>query len=91
MSAFLLLTLNACVTSGNRIQVEGYSIPQVPAELRDCEGEFKRLVKLPEPGPMSKAQALDLIAKLRRSEVAKSYCGRRVFAWLDRYVEGKGR
>lgn len=53
----------------------------VPADLRLC---FDRLVPIPPQGKMSAQQVARLVADLRRSEVAKSRCGKRLLSWYDK-------
>jgi hypothetical protein len=76
-SACLLLTLTACAGSGT---VRSPSLAPIPADLKVC---FNRTVPAPPPGPLSRKQVVDLIAKLKQSEAAKTYCGRRLIGWYE--------
>lgn len=74
-SACLLLTLTGCVHSGAEI-----TLAPVPAELKGC---FSGTVPMPTPGALSRRQVVQLIADLKRSELQKSQCGRRLIAWYE--------
>lgn len=41
---------------------------------------------MPPEGPMSKSQTIALIAALRKSEVAKSQCGKRLIAFYEAHI-----
>jgi hypothetical protein len=52
----------------------------LPADLQVC---FDKKVPAPERGTKSKAQLIQLIAALKRSDDAKSDCGRRLIAFYE--------
>ena len=80
-AALSVMTLSACAGSGHNLTAVA---PQsVPADIRAC---FDELVPAPPPGPMTKAQVMRLIADLKRSELEKSQCGRRLLAFHDATV-----
>jgi len=72
----LLLLLASCagkdLTSVTRPQG-----PAVPADLVQC---FNRFVPAPA-GTLTKQQVFKLIASLKRSELEKSQCGKRLVRW----------
>jgi hypothetical protein len=56
----------------------------VPAGVEAC---FAKYVKLP-PGPLNRKAVVRLIAELKRSEVAKSQCGRRLLGFYNSIAKG---
>ncbi len=72
----LLLTLSGCVTSGNK--APGY--PVLPADLKVC---FNTQVPAPKAGSLSKAQVIQLISALKKSEAEKTECGRRLIGFYE--------
>lgn len=52
----------------------------LPVDLPAC---FENLVAKPEQGPMSKRQLLELVGNLKRSELEKSLCGKRLITWYN--------
>jgi hypothetical protein len=52
----------------------------VPGDLKAC---FANVVPRPAAGDMTRQQAFALIASLKRSELAKSQCGRRLIAFYE--------
>lgn len=74
-SALALLTLTSCVDSGRQI-----TLAPVPGDLRVCFGRF---VPAPKPGALSKREVAALIAELKKSELTKSRCGKRLIAWYE--------
>jgi len=75
----LLATLTGCASSGaardGRIRLAA-----IPQDIRTC---IAREVPAPLPGSMSRAQAASLIAAFRKSDLAKTHCGKRLVAWYD--------
>lgn len=73
--------LTACVsTSAPRVE-----LPAMPSDLPAC---FERLVPAPKAGAMTKSQVFSLIAQLRRSELGKAQCGKRVLSFYDDVRKG---
>jgi hypothetical protein len=70
--------------SGEKVKVEAVTVKvgEVPADIQIC---FDRLVQGPRKGPMSKKQALALIAALKLSELEKSQCGKRLLRWVRQF------
>jgi hypothetical protein len=80
-SALVLTTLTACVPSGsNRIE-----LPALSGEYDRC---FAAKVPQPNPGNMSKKQVVALIASLKKSETAKSQCGKRLIKFYEGLQKG---
>jgi len=52
----------------------------LPPDLLVC---FDQTVPAPKPGPMTKAQALKLIGRLKLSETEKVACGKRLLAFYE--------
>ncbi len=75
VSALLLTTLTACEPSGTDA-----ALPPIPADVRVC---FASVVPAPRPGAMTAAEIARLIADLRRSDLAKTQCGRRLIGFYD--------
>ena len=77
----ILTLLTACASSGIKL---GEPIPPqaVPADLRSC---FDRLVPMPKQATLTAGEVMALIASLKRSELEKSQCGKRLLAWVDRH------
>lgn len=74
----LLLTLSGCATFGNKVVAPAY--PALPADLTVC---FDKQVPAPKAGSLSKAQVIQLIAALKKSEAEKTECGRRLIAFYE--------
>lgn len=75
MIALATLMLPGCKTSSDA-KIE---LAHVPGDLRTC---FNHVVG--DPGKIkTRQQIVDLIAKLRASEVRLSLCGRRLLAFYD--------
>jgi hypothetical protein len=55
-------------------------MPPVPTDIVKC---FDELVPPPKRGTMTQEQTFTLIAALKRSEKAKSQCGKRLIAWYE--------
>lgn len=79
ISAFLLLTLIGCGPSGPKPS----TLPPIPADLPVC---FDKMTEAPAAGDLSKADVLRKIAELRRSEVEKSLCGKRLIAFYETFL-----
>lgn len=76
MALSLCLTsalLSGCVSSGDK----------VPDDFRSC---FNYIVPKPQHKTMTEAELLRLIGELRKSEVAKSRCGKLLIQWADERV-----
>ncbi len=69
------MTLSGCVTSGTEVK-----LAPVPGDIKAC---FNRLVPKPKPGPMSRKDVVGLIGKLKKSELEKSLCGKRLIDWYE--------
>jgi hypothetical protein len=71
------MTLTACAHSGNNA-----SLGPLPAELKTC---FDQIVPAPgKPGTeLTKQQMARLVADLKKSELAKSQCGKRLIAYYE--------
>jgi hypothetical protein len=79
MLPLTLTLLSACVTSSPSIKY--VDLPAVPTDVKQC---FDRLVPAPKQETMTTKQVLTLISKLRRSELEKAQCGKRVVSmWED--------
>jgi hypothetical protein len=76
-SVCLLTALTACVHSGTPNSVK---LAAVPSDIRVC---FNRLVPAPARGEMKQSDMLRLVADLKRSELKKSECGKRLLAFYD--------
>lgn len=77
--------LSACANSSIRIDSNEVTVlPDVPADLKVC---FDKLTKFAPTGPVSKSEALRLIARLRKSEVTKSKCGLRLLKLYEKASE----
>ena len=77
VSALLALTLTGCATSGTKPTL---FYPELPADLRLC---FDSSVAKPKAGPMTKAEVLTLVSKLKLSETEKIECGKRLISFYD--------
>jgi hypothetical protein len=58
-------------------------LPPIPADLMVC---FDRSTPGPGEGPLTKSEAISLIAELRRSEVEKTMCGKRLIAFYETFL-----
>ena len=73
------LLLTACAGSG--VNLNAPVPPQaVPADLRTC---FDRLVPEPQQLTMTARELIGLVAALKRSELEKSQCGKRLLRFYD--------
>lgn len=75
----MLLTLTACGTSGPRLD-QPVPPQAVPVDLRTC---FDRLVPKPAQQTMTARELMSLIAALKRSELEKSQCGKRLLQFVS--------
>jgi hypothetical protein len=81
VSVFLLGTLTNCASygpapsSGSKIK-----LADIPPDIRSC---LAKEVPAPLPGEMSRVEAAKLIRAFRKSDYAKSLCGKRLIAWYD--------
>jgi hypothetical protein len=79
VSVLTLLLLTGCAASGARLAEQ--PPPQaIPADLRTC---FDKLVPVPQQASMTVADVLELVGKLKRSELEKSQCGKRLIKFYD--------
>ena len=85
MLPLTLTLLSACVTSSPSIKFA--ELPSVPADVKAC---FDRLVPAPKQATMTTKQVLILIAKLRKSELEKAQCGKRVVSMWEDYQASYG-
>lgn len=60
-------------------------MPQLSGEYEQC---FKKKVPQPTAGNMTKRQVVALIAALKKSETAKSQCGKRLIAFYEGLQHG---
>jgi hypothetical protein len=76
-----MLTLTACATSGSNTPVPPQvSLAAVPADMKAC---FSSMVPKPPKGEITRQQAYNIIAALKRSELVKSQCGKRLIAFYE--------
>jgi hypothetical protein len=78
----MLTTLTGCVTSGTSSKKVS-SLTPVPGEIVRC---FNQLVPAPVAGPKTKAEVVQLIVDLKKSEKAKSDCGKRLIKFYERQM-----
>lgn len=79
MSALLALTLTGCASSG-AIPKPRAAPPPIPAGIEAC---LKATTPPPKAGPMTKADVFALVAKLKKSEAAKTACGKRLILFYE--------
>ena len=77
LSVSLLLMLTGCATFGSP---KTNTLPPLPSDLRVC---FESTVEAPDPGSLSRAEVIRLIAELKRSETLKTFCGKRLIAFYE--------
>ena len=75
----ILLTLSACASSSKTSPVD-FSIPQIPADIQVC---FDRQYKPPPGKSYTKKQVIEIITALKRQDIVKTSCGKRLIAWID--------
>jgi hypothetical protein len=85
MMPLTLTLLSACVTSSPSLKF--VELPDVPVDIKQC---FDKLVPAPKQATMTTKQVLVLIAKLRRSELEKAQCGKRVVSMWEDYQVSYG-
>lgn len=83
VSACLLLTLNGCVASV--LQKVKHKPP--PVISSNCRAEFNRLVPKARRGALSCKQVVRFISRLKRTELAKSLCGKRIIRTIEAQFE----
>lgn len=82
VSALLALTLTACANSGRVLDTR--KLPPIPAGIETC---LTATTPAPPAGkPLSKADVFALIAKLKKSEVSKTACGKRLILFYETIV-----
>jgi hypothetical protein len=79
----MLTTLAGCATFSAGRDEHVASLSPVPRDLRSC---FNKLTPMPPEGALSKGETIKLIATLRKSEVAKSQCGKRLIAFYEAHI-----
>jgi hypothetical protein len=80
-SALVLTTLSGCATSGSKTTAPTTTLAPVPSDMDAC---FSRFVPKPPKGqPSTKQQAYNLIGALKRSELEKSQCGKRLIQFYE--------
>lgn len=77
----MVLTLTACVPFGKT----KLGLPQLPGEYDQC---FSKKVAQPSAGTITKKQVFALIAALKKSETAKSQCGKRLISFYEGLAKG---
>ena len=79
--ALLLMTLTNCASSG-QAPSKGTKIrlSDIPPDIRAC---IQKEVPAPLAGEMSRERAAQLMAAFRKSDYAKSQCGKRLMGWYD--------
>ncbi len=75
------MTLTACVPSG----ATKLGLPTLSGEYDRC---FSAKVAQPNAGNMTKKQVVALIAALKKSETAKSQCGKRLISFYEGLATG---
>jgi hypothetical protein len=63
------------------------ALPQAPQYYRDC---FAKVTAIPAT-QITRDQVVQLVAKLRKSELGLSKCGKDLLAWYDKVVATYGR
>lgn len=74
LSVLALTILTGCAQYSSDVEYE------VPEDLRTC---FDTLTPAPTQQTMSASDMFKLVAELRKSEVEKSICGKRLLSWVD--------
>lgn len=75
----MLLTLSGCASS-SRVSPVDFSLPEIPADIKVC---FDRKYNLPPGATYSKKQVIEIIGALKRQDIMKTSCGKRLIAWVD--------
>lgn len=84
MVVLMGVMLTSCASFGPK-QVYNPSLPEIPADIRIC---FETTVAKPKAGPMDKPAVFKLIAALKKSEAAKTDCGKRLIQFYDNIQKG---
>lgn len=79
------LLLAGCVENG-RIN-PSVQLPHAPSYYLAC---FKKLTPIPV-SDLTREKVVELVAELRRSELAKSQCGKDLLAWYETVRASYGR
>lgn len=78
LCAFLLMSLTACGESGTSVTGRA----PIPGDIKVC---LNKLV--PKPNEIkTKAQIAGILADLRRNDVSKTLCGRRLIALYEKQI-----
>lgn len=82
VSALAALTLTGCAGFGaSKVPTpEQTTLAPIPADMRVC---FDTAVPKPPAGNLTRAQAFAIIAALKRSELMKSQCGKRLVQFYE--------
>ena len=75
----LMFTLSGAEGCTPRLQKTTVSLPKAPSYYRAC---FAKLTPIPV-NSLTRQKVVRLVAALRRSEKAKSQCGKDVLSWYD--------
>ena len=75
----LMFTLSGAEGCNPRVQKATVNLPHTPSYYRAC---FSKLTPIPI-GTLTRQKVVRLVAVLRRSEKAKSQCGKDLLAWYD--------
>jgi hypothetical protein len=70
-----LTTLTACETSGGKV-----TLAPIPGDIKAC---FDKHVRMPPAGALTRQQVFRLVADFKKSEAAKSACGKRLIHWYE--------
>ena len=73
------MMLTGCVSSGTT-KIEAPGLQPIPSDIKVC---FTKLVPKPVSGEMTKRQIVKLLGELKKSELAKSQCGKRLIAFYE--------
>lgn len=76
----IALTLTGCASSG----AEKPGLAPLPSDLKLC---FSATVAAPPAGELTRQAVFRLIADLKKSELAKTGCGRRLISWYETQAE----
>jgi|SRR5581483_3750781 len=75
----LFMTLAAGTGCDPKIVPAGVKLPHAPAHYAAC---FSKLTAIPI-GSLTREKVIELVARLRQSELAKSRCGKDLRDWYD--------
>ena len=76
-STVAVLALVACTPVAPK---PGVALPRAPAYYLAC---FNKLTPIPAED-LTRSKVVELVAQLRKSELAKSRCGKDLLAWYDK-------